>query len=258
MHNQAETRWISGLCHIPPIQGASPSEPMRGPVRRPAAVRTEQQTHTGRTAVADRSAPRPKRRPNADSVRTYQEKTAGAVRHALPFARSGRIAAPQTGRSARRGTAENQPLPRRVHTRQGRSGTGSSPPRECGPQSGEGGERNGRRSFGSLRYGSARTRHARRPFGIRRPVGGKPCNGAFDPTHSDIGTLPNFGEPLSIVEQPRRDRRLGKTGGLRVGFYEAHKGADREHAPSYAVHVPRCQRSMYRYTDFPSTVKIPQ
>lgn len=226
---------------------------------RPAPVqRQPYPAHTGRKPVRARARPRPERRPKADSVRTEQIKTAGAVRHAKPSARSGRIAAPQTGRSARRGTAENQPLPRRVPTRQGRSGTGSSPPRECGPQTGEGGERNGRRSFGGLRGGSTRTRHARRPFGIRRPVGGKPCNGAFDPTHSDIGTLPNFGEPLSIVKKPRRDRRLGKTGGLRVGFYEAHKGADREHAPSYAVHVPRCQRSMYRYTDFPSTVKIPQ
>ena len=122
---------------------------------RPASVpRQPYPAHAGRKPVRARARPRPERRPKADSVRTEQEEPAGAVRHAEPFARSGRIAAPQTGRSARRGTAENQPLPRRVHTRQGRSGTGSSPPRECGPQCGEGGERNGRRSFGSLRDGT--------------------------------------------------------------------------------------------------------
>lgn len=46
-----------------PIQGASPSDPVRGPVRRPAAVRTQ------------------------------EKKTAGAVRDAKPSARSGRDAA---------------------------------------------------------------------------------------------------------------------------------------------------------------------
>lgn len=201
--------------------------------RRPAPVpRRPHPAHTGQTAVADRSAPRPERRPKADSVRT--EEPAGAVRHAKPFARSGRIAAPQTGRSARRGALENQPLPRSGTTRPGRSGTGSSPPRDCGPQSGEGGERNGRRSFGGLRNVSARPRHARRPFGIRRPVGGKPAHDGFEPRRSEIASFLDTLQAPTTRKHDRRKASLAHSCGKAEGVSGAYELLSQVHAQAYA------------------------
>lgn len=111
------------------------------------ALRTEAPAHTGRKPVADRSAPRPEALRPEDKRR----EVAGAVRDAKPFARSGRGAAPATGGPMQGGTEEPRPLPRPGTTRQSRSGEGSSSPRECGPQSGEGGGRREARSFGGLR-----------------------------------------------------------------------------------------------------------
>ncbi len=211
--------------------------------RRPAPMpRQPSPAHTGRKPIRAHARPRPERRPKADSVRTEQEKTAGAVRHAEPFARSGRIAASATGGPARRGTTEKQSVRPLRPTRKGTRPARSSPPRESGSQSGEGGGSNEATSFGSLRDGNTRTRHTRRPFGFRRPVGGKPAHDRFEPCRAEIAAFLDPLEAFSARKHDRRKASLAHAAGKAEGVGDAYELLSQVHARTYAYLITPVNR----------------
>jgi hypothetical protein len=101
------------------------------------------------------------------------------------------------------------------------------------------------KSFGGLLHGAG-AGDVPRPVRAIGPVFGHPLHCALNTTNSNVSTASYLGEALAVVEQPRGDGSLCQSRGLAVYRYDRCERCDCKHRDAYAVHVPRCQRSMSR------------
>lgn len=84
------------------------------------------------------------------------------------------------------------------------------------------------------------------PFKIFWPMIREPAGRRFQSADPNVSAIPDCSQPFSIVENLRRKRCLSEVRGLAVSVSNNEKGGDSEHTQRYAVHIPSCQRFIYR------------
>lgn len=105
----------------------------------------------------------------------------------------------------------------------------------------------GEPSFSGLRCFFGRwSPHIGGPLSRFRPILREPNKCRLKSPHSNIRSTTDSGKALSVIKYLGRQGGFSEARRLAEPINHKKEGGECQHAISYAVHVPSCQRSMYR------------